>query len=188
MQLHHDRRGPASSRSKVKERLDMKERQKILMATDFSEASGPAWRRAVRMASESGAELFVAHVYAAPQYVDLGTMAPHLYDEWDDYARKEVGRKLDLLVDDASRSGVAVRALVLTGPPEDAIVEAAAQRRVDLLVLGTHGRTGMSRLFLGSVASRVVAIAPCPVLTVRVDRTAPGSEPAQERAMPALIA
>jgi nucleotide-binding universal stress UspA family protein len=57
--------------------------------------------------------------------------------------------------------------LIMEGSPYEVIARAARSRRADVLVLGTHGRTGLSRFFLGSVAARVLASAPCPVLTVR---------------------
>lgn len=160
--------------------------QKILMATDFSDASAPAWRRAVKIAAENGAELLVAHSYAPPHFVEMGPMSPRLYDEWDDSLRSEVGKKLQLLINDAAKSKVAARPLVLTGNPEEAIVNAASEDQTDLIIMGTHGRKGMSRFFLGSVASRVIASAPCAVLTVRVDHAAAGSRPVQEKALTAL--
>lgn len=161
--------------------------QKILMATDFSDASAPAWRRAVEMAAENGAELLVAHAYAPPHFVEMGPMAPRLYDEWDESLRSEVGKKLQLLINDAAKSRVAARPLVLAGNPEEAIVNAASENQADLLIMGTHGRKGMSRFFLGSVASRVIATAPCAVLTVRVDHAASGPRPVEEKALTAAL-
>lgn len=165
----------------------MKPFQKILMATDFSDASAPAWRRAVEMAAENGAELLVAHAYAPPHYIEMGAMAPRLYDELDEYLCSEINKKLQLLVNDAAKSRLAARPLVLTGNPEEAIVNAASDNQADLLVMGTHGRKGMPRFFLGSVASRVIATAPCAVLTVRVDHAASGSSPVEEKALTAAL-
>ena len=67
----------------------------------------------------------------------------------------------------ARKNGVRAKGLLLEGIPHDRIVRAARSTRADLIVLGTHGRTGLGRVFLGSVAARVVTLAPCPVLTVR---------------------
>jgi len=161
--------------------------RKILMATDFSDASAPAWRKAVEMAAESGAELLVAHAYAPPQIVEMGPMQPRLYDEWDDRLRSETAKKLQLLVGDAARMGVVARPLVLVGNPEEAIVDAALENHAELLVVGTHGRKGVSRFFLGSVATRLIASAPCPVLTVRMEASVSGSRPADEKVVTAPL-
>jgi nucleotide-binding universal stress UspA family protein len=63
--------------------------------------------------------------------------------------------------------GVDIRPLAVRGAPEQAIIDAAAREKADVIVMGTHGRRGAARLLLGSVAARVVATAPCPVLTIR---------------------
>jgi nucleotide-binding universal stress UspA family protein len=71
------------------------------------------------------------------------------------------------LVEKARQQGLAAEPLVLRGVPYAAIAEAARSVGADLVVLGTHGRTGVQRLLLGSVAAKVISTAPCPVLTVR---------------------
>jgi len=81
--------------------------------------------------------------------------------------RSQAQKQLDKLLAKARAAGVRARGLLLEGVPHDRIVRAAKSRRADLVVIGTHGRTGLARLFLGSVAGRVVAAASCPVLTVR---------------------
>ena len=70
-------------------------------------------------------------------------------------------------MDKAKSAKVRAKGVLLEGVAHDQIVRAAKRQKADLLVLGTHGRTGVARFFLGSVAGRVVASAPCPVLTVR---------------------
>lgn len=142
---------------------------RILMATDFSDASAPAWRRAVAIARENKAELLVTHAYLPPNPAQAGAVAPGVYEEWEGNLRTDVEKKLQLLVDDAQRSNVVARPVVLTGNPDEAIAKAAEENEVDLVVMGTHGRKGVSRFFLGSVAARVISTAPCAVLTVRVD-------------------
>jgi len=145
----------------------MKSFRRILMATDFTEASGPAWERAVALARENGAELFVAHVYEPPNAIQAEAVAPGVFEEWNTTLRANVARKLQLIAGEAWKSGVLAHTLVLTGVPDEAIAEAAREYTIDLIVIGTHGRTGFARLFLGSVASRLIATAPCAVLTVR---------------------
>jgi nucleotide-binding universal stress UspA family protein len=79
------------------------------------------------------------------------------------WAQKQMNR----LLARARKAGVRARGQLLDGVAHEAIVRAARRQGVDRLVMGTHGRTGVARLFLGSVAARVTATAPCPVLTVR---------------------
>ena len=82
-------------------------------------------------------------------------------------SRAQAKKQLDRLVGQAKKRGVRTKALLAQGVAHDAIVRAARGGRADMIVMGTHGRTGLSKLFLGSVAGRVVAMAGCPVLTVR---------------------
>jgi nucleotide-binding universal stress UspA family protein len=119
----------------------------ILFPTDFSKASEVAGRQARALALETGARLHVVHV-----------VPPATDPTWPagDLARlaRELGA--DLRVETAILSGWAGRS----------IVEYARQKRIDLIVLGTHGRTGVTHAILGSVAETVVRLAPCLVLTV----------------------
>ena len=80
---------------------------------------------------------------------------------------QDARQRLDAALTSAERDHFKVRSIVRVGDPLFEIVEYARTERVDLIVMGTHGRTGMSHLFLGSVAERVVRTAQCPVLTVR---------------------
>ncbi|HYV40715.1 MAG TPA: universal stress protein, partial [Thermoanaerobaculia bacterium] len=75
--------------------------------------------------------------------------------------------KLPGLVENAAKEGVKAEPLVLMGEPYEAIAGAARDTGADLVVMGTHGRKGVSRFFLGSVAARVISTAPCPVMTIR---------------------
>ena len=141
--------------------------QRILVATDFSPASTPAFEQSVKMAKREGALLLIGHAYQEPGLVELSHAPARVYEEWDQKLREGVERKLRPLVEYARKEGVEAEGLVLTGFADEAIIEAAKQRRADLIVMGTHGRRGAARLFLGSVASRVISTAPCPVMTVR---------------------
>lgn len=151
----------------------MKSFRRILMATDFTEASVPAWTRAVALSRDNGAELFLAHVYEPPNAVQAAAVAPGIYEEWNTTLKANIAQKLHAITGEAWKSGVMVHPLVLAGTPDEAIAEAAREHAIDLIVIGTHGRTGVARLFLGSVASRLIATAPCAVLTVRIPETAP---------------
>jgi nucleotide-binding universal stress UspA family protein len=142
--------------------------RRILFASDFSKGSGKAFAAAVEMAKTNRATLTVLHVIVPPvplspdQYV-----GPETWRELDQETRRWAKRKLDALTGKASKSGVRAAGLAVDGSPAQQIVRVAKSKRFDLVVIGTHGRTGLARFFLGSVAGRVVSTAPCPVLTVR---------------------
>ncbi len=156
--------------------VEVKNPAGILFATDFSGASSPAFREAIRLAAGRGAPLFIAHVLriAAPLSPD-GFPFPRTADELAAAARREAGRAIASLLKTAGRARVRATGLLLTGNPERAIARAAKKHGVDLVVVGTHGRSGLPRLILGSVAARVIAAAPCPVLAVPQRRGARGS-------------
>jgi nucleotide-binding universal stress UspA family protein len=145
----------------------MKPFKRILVATDFSEASAPALKEAVEMAQDAGAVLLIAHAYQTPNMAQADAVAPGVYEEWDRNLRAAVETKLQPLVENAKSAGVNARALILSGAPYEAITEAAKDHKADLVIMGTHGRHGVSRFFLGSVASRVISTVACPVMTVR---------------------
>ncbi len=120
------------------------------------------------MAKTNRAELLVVHVLTPviPMVGD-GYVSPKVYEEIEATARSQAQAQLDRLVARAKKAGVRVRSLLMQGVPHEQITRAARSKRADLVVIGTHGRTGLAKFFLGSVAARVVSIAPCPVLTVR---------------------
>jgi nucleotide-binding universal stress UspA family protein len=146
----------------------MKPIRNILVGTDFSAASRPAFRRSVEMAVANGAALWIVHVAAPPVPLSPeGYVLPRFYEDMMLSIRADAQKRLRTLLSRARKAGVRARSLILNGVPHEALNRAARRHRADLLILGTHGRTGLARLFVGSVASRVVATAPCPVLTVR---------------------
>ncbi len=146
----------------------MKAIRNILVATDFSPASRAAFVRALDMALGNEAALWIAHVAPAvgPMSPD-GYVLPRMYEEMERAIRSDAQKRLGTLLARARKAGARGRALLLKGTAHEAIVRAARAHRADLIVLGTHGRTGVARFFVGSVAARVVATAHCPVLTVR---------------------
>ncbi|GEJ56724.1 universal stress protein [Anaeromyxobacter diazotrophicus] len=141
--------------------------RRILVATDFSPASAPAFERALGLARAMGARLDVLHAYQERALAELGYAPVGSFDAWDREVRAQAAARLEPLVARARAAGVEAEPLLVTGFPDEAIVEAARQRRADLVVVGTHGRRGAARVMLGSVAARVVANAGCPVLTER---------------------
>jgi nucleotide-binding universal stress UspA family protein len=142
--------------------------RRIVHATDFSPASRRAFDAAVTLAKDSGASLVIVHVMdtAAPVLEDA-PLNRELYDRMVGAARGEAERRLDALVGKARRAGARARGRIVDGSPRDRIVRVARAEGADVLVVGTHGRTGLGRLLLGSVAAHVATTASCPVLTVR---------------------
>jgi nucleotide-binding universal stress UspA family protein len=145
----------------------MRRIRRILHATDFSRASTTALTWAVDMAKANRARLTVVHVMAPPSLAlpGEGYVSPALYESLESSARAQANKRLAKVVARAKTAGVRANVLLLEGVPHERIARAA--RRADLLVIGTHGRSGLAKLFLGSVASRLVTLAPRPVLTVR---------------------
>jgi nucleotide-binding universal stress UspA family protein len=142
--------------------------RRILHASDFSPASRPAFRRALDLARANRAVLTIVHVYSTViPMMSEGLATAQVYDTWITEGRVDAQRRLGRLVAQAKRAGVRAKGLLLEGLPHERILRAARSTRADLIVLGTHGRTGLGRVFLGSVAARVVTLASCPVLTVR---------------------
>ena len=143
--------------------------KKILYATDFSKASARALDEAVKLARQNDAELVVLHVIEpVTAYVtgeDFGSAG--LYMKLEETTKKEAESSMHRLMDKLQKSKVKAKSLLLKGTPHDQIVKAAKSRNADMIVIGTHGRTGLSKLFMGSVAGKVVSTASCPVLTVR---------------------
>jgi nucleotide-binding universal stress UspA family protein len=135
--------------------------KKILFPTDFSISSDAPLAYATALARDTGATLLIVHVEEPPLAYGGGEMyygAPE-----PDYARLEQMLANVRPTDPA----VPCERKLVTGSPAEAIVELAAVEGVDLIVMGTHGRTGLRRLLMGSVAEVVVRTAPCPVLVYR---------------------
>jgi len=144
----------------------MKRPSVILYATDFSRASLPAFSAALEMAKRDHARLFLLHVLTPPSPF-LGDELPASYIDLEVRARREVERQLAALVAQVKKAGVRIEAKVTEGVPGEQILRAARRQHADVIVIGTHGRTGLGRIFMGSVAERVLQRATCPVLTVR---------------------
>jgi nucleotide-binding universal stress UspA family protein len=140
---------------------------RILYATDFSPASRAAFTTAVKRARQDRAELVVVHVLSPIVQTVDGYLPASTYNEIDTAARRHAADQLEPLARQARKAGVRVRAVLLDGVPHDAIVRAARKHHAGMIVVGTHGRTGLARFMLGSVAARVVSHAKVPVLTVR---------------------
>jgi universal stress protein A len=142
----------------------------ILMSTDFSPDSELALDYAEELARRFSAEVVLLHVdqplppvaLDSEMGLDLSMMSRIAEEQ-----RLEAQRQLDRIVGRLRDAGVKSRSLLRVGAPFVEILAAAQSEHADLIVMGTHGRTGLAHVLLGSVADRVVQRAQCPVLTVR---------------------
>jgi nucleotide-binding universal stress UspA family protein len=140
---------------------------RIVVPTDFSAESERAWSTARRLAQSLGAELVVVHVLVeAPLYSERPFAAERVREVYAT-ARAWGEQKLREWVGDAQAAGLRARSVLRSGTPHREILSVATDERADLVVIGTHGRGGFERAMLGSVADRVIRLAPCPVLAVR---------------------
>jgi nucleotide-binding universal stress UspA family protein len=146
----------------------LKEIKRILHATDFSPASEPAFEDAVDLAKQNDAELLVVHVIEPVRYVageEFG--GPELYVKLEEITDQNAQASMNKLIEKVESLKVKTKGVLLKGIAHEQIVNAAESAKADMIVIGTHGRTGFSKLFMGSVAGRVISTALCPVLTVR---------------------
>lgn len=136
----------------------------IAVATDLSDASAPALRLATRLASEQHARLVLVHVLEIPSYVYAGVMQSpvDLVGPIEDAAKAELHEVFTRTKAEHSDT----KSVLRRGVPSEQLLLAAAEEGADLIVVGTHGRTGATRLLLGSVAEKVVRLSNVPVVTV----------------------
>jgi universal stress protein A len=144
------------------------ELKKILAPTDFSPHSERALRYACRLAERLGSELHLLHVLSeviptGPDPLLMPVLPPEFYSDNEDRARETLRE----LLKPEWGNPAAVLTAEQWGGAVEAIVDYAQDQEIDLIVIATHGRTGLSHILLGSVAERIVREAPCPVLTVR---------------------
>jgi universal stress protein A len=140
--------------------------RRICCPVDFSECSRVALGEAVRLARDLHAELLLVHVlHRGSVAAGQSPFAPPEHRAHQD-ATGEAGRELAAWTQEAQRA-VPTTSVELSGDPAPEVVRFASEFGCDLIVVGTHGRTGLARAALGSVAEAVVRSAPCPVLVVR---------------------
>jgi nucleotide-binding universal stress UspA family protein len=148
--------------------LSFLETRRILVPVDFSDAARPVAEYARDMARDRGATVTLLHVVGVPvaPFDPAYGVAADPKVLLDLQAAAEKG--LEDLAALVRQGGVPVETRVVTGAPSREIVRVAREIRADLVVIGTHGRTGLRHVFLGSVAENVVRLCPCPVLTLRL--------------------
>ena len=147
--------------------------QTILVATDFSDASAPATAYAFSLAHALKARLSIIHVVPEDDVRVLTAIRPYLQSEVTpetlvDTLYTEATKRLATLVEEAHATDLVHERLIVTGDPAAAILREAAAKQVQLIIIGTHGRRGVTRFVMGSVAERVLREAPCAVLVVPV--------------------
>jgi len=143
--------------------------RRILYATDFSKASARALDEAVGLAKQNHAELLVVHVIEpAGQYAAGEDFSgAELYMKIEEAAEQQAQRSMQKLLRKLQQARVKAKSLLLKGIAYEQIVKAAKSRKANMIVIGTHGRTGLSKLVMGSVAGKVISLASCPVVVVR---------------------
>ncbi len=137
---------------------------KVLVGTDFSECASSAVECAADVAQRYGAPLHVMHVWALPHVATSLVIDPGL--EWHTPVEQAARAQLDALIERLRANHVEASSSLLSGVAWEQIVESIALFGADLVVVGAHGRTGLRRALLGSVAERVVRFSSVPVLTV----------------------
>ena len=155
----------------------------ILVPVDFSPASKRALRYARTLANAFGASIHVMHVlhnpYTAGAFMDV--YAPPPADYWENIQRQARAELETLLTFDEKAKYSAVFVTVMGAPPYEILEYLKEHPAIDLVVMGTHGRGGLSRLLMGSVADKVVRAAECPVITLHPQEE-PGTKPAAQAA------
>ena len=139
--------------------------KRIVCPTDFSTTSEAAIAEAERLASSVGAELVLLHVAVEAPLWREGLYTPEVRKVFESQRQWAV-TALETRATALAVNGVRARAIVKSGLPWRQIIDTARDEDADLIVIGTHGRGGLNRMLLGSVAERVVRQAPCPVMTV----------------------
>lgn len=150
--------------------------RKILVPIDFSDSSRAALEYAAGLARPFAATIDLLHVWQAPAFIGAMTVpeVPATEAAMVELVKKNAEEVCARFASDAERRGLPVReARCEPGVPAHTIVQVAKDGKYDLVVVGTHGRTGLSHVLMGSVAEVVVRHAPCPVLSVRAKKTTP---------------
>ncbi len=134
---------------------------KILVPTDFSHTGDAAMKLATSLARDTGATLLIVHAEEPPTAYGGGELYYGLPEPASDDLRKMLHKV------EPTDSSVPFEHRLITGDPAHAIVRLAKEEGVDMIVMGTHGRSGLSRMLMGSVAEAIVRRAECPVLTYK---------------------
>lgn len=142
--------------------------KKVLFCTDFSETAFQAFDYALNIAETYGASLVIFHAIHQPVYPALAEpyVMTQVVEHAENRLRQEAHEEIRTRYLPKIPTGIPHRVVLRTGPPAQEILECLREEKVDLVVMGTRGRSPLELLVFGSVAQRVVRRSPCPVLTV----------------------
>jgi nucleotide-binding universal stress UspA family protein len=148
--------------------------QRFLVPIDFSEYANQALEYALTLAGKLDARVTLLHVIQSVPLggVDMGVTLPYTYLQ---DLEAEIMQSMEACLARVTAAGREGDIVVVHGVPFHEILETAKSQKVDLIVMGTHGRTGLQHILLGSVAEKVVRLAPCPVLIARQPTIVPVS-------------
>ena len=140
--------------------------QRFLVPIDFSECANQALEYAINLGRGLGARLTLLHVIQSVPLggVDMGVTLPYTYLQ---DLEAEITSSMQACLERVTAAGLEGKIVVVHGVPFQEILNTAKKQQVDLIIMGTHGRTGLQHVLMGSVAEKVVRLAPCPVLVVR---------------------
>ena len=140
--------------------------QHILVPIDFSPYADQALEYAIELAQKFQARLTLLHVVdLSPMAV--GTMFAYSFEGYLQAMETEAKQHMQILLNRVHQKGLLVETVIIHDVPFQAVIDTAQDKGVDLIVMGTHGRTGLTHVLIGSVAEKVVRLAPCPVLVTR---------------------
>ena len=154
---------------------------KILVPVDFSEGSQVVLRKAAFMAEKLEDRLYVTFVFATvPSLYDLSVLhlSSDVLREEDLIHEHGLEKKLEEFINENLDLSVAFNSKVLSGSVAEEIIRFAEDEGIGLIIMGTHGHRGFERMLLGSVANKVLRMAPCPVLTINTFNSGEGEHPA----------
>ena len=143
--------------------------KKILCPIDFSACSTYALNYAIDLSLKDHASLYLIHVIET--YMgDIGDILKQIDLLLDDKQTDNLKMRLINLIPDEIQTNISIDTLVVKGVPFVEIIKAAKGNQADLIVMGTHGKTGLDHILIGSVAERVIQRSPCPVLSIRLPK------------------
>jgi nucleotide-binding universal stress UspA family protein len=141
--------------------------KRIVVPIDFSEYSKEAFRYAVDFAKTFGAELLLVYVVEPVVYPSDFSFGQVALPSMDLELRERSQEQLQFLIQKEVPDGIAARCIVRSGKPFNEIIQSAKEESADLIIIATHGHSGIEHVLFGSTAEKVVRKAPCPVLSIR---------------------
>ncbi|MFH1740143.1 MAG: universal stress protein [bacterium] len=151
----------------ISDTLDVVPIKKILYATDFSRHGTHGFRYAITLSKCFQARMVIFHAITLPPTIPADPTGGVALADYFEELEEESKARLQEMLDEARKHGVEAETLLVDGAPHKTVLQEAKRLGVDLIVVGTHGRTGVEHLLLGSTAEKIVRQSPVPVLVVR---------------------